>query len=115
MRSSRAPSSSLSSVSSRTYMSDKNRHRTHSSRHSIDSDVSSRKSNRKMKFIIAIGIALPIIAAIIVYNCSKVHKFHIKITPVWSWAPEQAKRNLTYDTVFPEVITYVIMVLNGLK
>ncbi|GFU10058.1 uncharacterized protein NPIL_22531 [Nephila pilipes] len=65
MRGSRVPSSSLSSVSSRTYMSDKSRHRTHSSRHSIDSDVSSRKSNRKMKFIIAIGIALPIIAAII--------------------------------------------------
>ncbi|GIX76760.1 uncharacterized protein CDAR_20891 [Caerostris darwini] len=65
MRSSRPSSSALSSVSSRTYVSDRSRQRTHSSRHSLDSDISARKPNRKMKFIIVIGIALPIVAAII--------------------------------------------------
>ncbi|XP_055948365.1 uncharacterized protein LOC129981528 [Argiope bruennichi] len=65
MRTTRTPSSSLSSITSRTYMSDRSRHKSHSSRHSVDSDVPSGKSNRKMKFIIAIGIALPIVAAII--------------------------------------------------
>ncbi|KAG8194534.1 hypothetical protein JTE90_013282 [Oedothorax gibbosus] len=61
MKGSRQSHSSLSSaISDRTC--DRNRSKSHSSRASLES---LRKSNKKMKFIIAVGVALPIIAAII--------------------------------------------------
>lgn len=65
MRSSRTPQS-IPSISSRTYLSEQqSRRKSCSSNHSDGSASSNPKSNRKMKCIICMGVALPVIAAII--------------------------------------------------